>query len=235
MSIKHRKSIALLIATLGFAGCENGTASPALVPTAPSSSAPAPPASPANQQPTITNVQVMPSTHGIASRTVFTFYVTATDPDGDPVAVKWDFGDGRAGRGTSVRTMYAEGGQFQPTVTVSDDKGSEAKVGLNVTVGSMTGIWKGSYLYFHFTFDLVQTGTSVQGTYVDEVGEGRLDPAAPINSISDDGTVALRVKQDGFQDFTFRGRMDASGTRVTGYVYGRGYSGDPFVMEKQPR
>lgn len=43
----------------------------------------------------------------------------------------------------------------------------------------------------------------------------------------------MRVKLSVFSDFTFRGRMDQSGRRITGGVYGSGFNGQSFTMDKQ--
>jgi len=42
----------------------------------------------------------------------------------------------------------------------------------------------------------------------------------------------MRVKQGGFTDFTFRGQMDQTGRRVTGGLFGSGFGGQPFTIDK---
>lgn len=63
-------------------------------------------------------------------------------------------------------------------------------------------------------------------------GRGQVDPAQP-GRIDAEGNLELRVKLSVFTDFTFRGRMDQSGRRITGGVYGSGFNGRAFTMEKQ--
>lgn len=41
------------------------------------------------------------------------------------------------------------------------------------------------------------------------------------------------MKQAQFTDFTFRGDMDQSGRRVVGQLFGSGFNGEAFQMDKQ--
>jgi Abnormal spindle-like microcephaly-assoc'd, ASPM-SPD-2-Hydin len=87
-------------------------------------------------------------------------------------------------------------------------------------VRSMTGTWTGSWASYTFTMVLTQTGTIVTGTYTDRDGSGYTDPAAPGSFV--DPRVILRIKQGGFNDFTFDGNMDSTGRHVTGVVNAAG-------------
>lgn len=49
-----------------------------------------------------------------------TFSADVTDPDGDPVTVSWDFGDGGRAAGTSVTHAYVRAGSYTITATASD-------------------------------------------------------------------------------------------------------------------
>ena len=42
----------------------------------------------------------------------------------------------------------------------------------------------------------------------------------------------MRVKQGPFSDWTFRGQMDQTGRRITGGIFGSGFNGQPFTIEK---
>jgi len=97
-------------------------------------------------------------------------------------------------------------------------------------VRTMTGTWTGAWSVYRFTMVLTQSGTVVTGTYTDQDGAGRTDPAEP-GSFSDP-TLVLRMKQGTFRDFTFRGAMDATGRRVTGTVNAAGGT-TAFTMDKQ--
>jgi len=45
------------------------------------------------------------------------------DPDGDPLALNWDFGDGVTASGTSASHSYAAPGSFPVTLTATDPTG----------------------------------------------------------------------------------------------------------------
>ncbi len=47
----------------------------------------------------------------------------SSDPDGDPLAFRWDFGDRAAGKGAAATHRYAAPGLFPVTVTVDDGSG----------------------------------------------------------------------------------------------------------------
>jgi len=47
----------------------------------------------------------------------------SSDPDGDALTYRWDFGDGTAGEGAAAPHRYAAPGQFPVTVTVDDASG----------------------------------------------------------------------------------------------------------------
>ncbi|MCK4579056.1 MAG: FG-GAP repeat protein, partial [Candidatus Marinimicrobia bacterium] len=48
----------------------------------------------------------------------------SSDPDGSIVRYDWDFGDGAAGNGITVRHTYTTSGAFTVNLTVTDDKGA---------------------------------------------------------------------------------------------------------------
>ena len=73
----------------------------------------------------------------------------------------------------------------------------------------------------------------ITGTYSDSTfGSGQLDPAA-VNTINAQGAIEIRVKQGPFNDWTFRGQMDQTARRITGGIFGSGFSGHPFTIDKQ--
>ncbi len=97
----------------------------------------------------------------------------------------------------------------------------------------MTGTWIGSIPgYTNLVFTLNQAGPIVTGTFVEQFfGQGKTDPAAP-GRIQADETLEIRFKLARFDDFIFRGRLDSTGRRVNGGVYGSGFNGEPFTMTK---
>ena len=222
-----RPSIACLVVSLIPIGCGGGGSG---TPTTPST--PTPPPAPSNLNPTITSMSVAPS-FGISELTSFTYSASATDPNGDAVTFTWDLaGTPATGANGSITFVGSGGGTIR--LTVSDGRGGTATDSRTVTVGSMTGTWRGSGVQLgQFTMVLTQAGARVNGSYTDDVfGAGQIDPAQP-GSISASGRVEMRIKQGRFTDFTFRGDMDQSGRRVVGQIFGSGFNGQAFTMDKQ--
>ena len=205
------------------AACGGGSGSETPTPTSPT------PPAPSNAAPSITAMSVTP--FGIQQLSQFNFSASATDPNGDALTYAWDL-SGNPASGTSGTMFFANGGSGTARVTVSDGKGGTATETRPFVVGSMSGSWRGSYPGYDFTSNLTQNGNGVTGDYRDQLGDGRLDPAYA-NTIDADGNVVLRYKQGIFLDFTLRGRMDQTGRRISGGVYGSGYNGEPFIMTKQ--
>ncbi|MCY3022069.1 MAG: PKD domain-containing protein [Planctomycetota bacterium] len=58
------------------------------------------------------------------------FNAVASDPNGDPVTVTWDFGDGTTGVGPSPSHTYATGGPFLVTATAEDGRGGTATMSM---------------------------------------------------------------------------------------------------------
>ena len=211
---------------LATAACGGGDSGPR-PPTTPSTPPP-----PQNRSPVINSISVSPS-FGIAQLTTFTYSASASDPDGDPVTYTWDLA-GNPANGASGSITFSTGGSGSFRVTVADNRGASVSDSRAITVGGMSGRWTGSIPgYTNFVFDLTQTATVVTGTFTELFfGTGRIDPAQP-GRIDADGRIEMRFKLAIFSDFTFRGQMDSSGRRITGGVFGSGFNGEPFVMNKQ--
>lgn len=198
----------------------------------PTPTSPNPPPTQQNRPPTITSLTVSPS-FGVSELTTFTYAASATDPDNDLVNYAWEmFGTTRSGTAGTITLVGSGLGQVR--VTVTDGKGGSVSDTRTITVGSMTGTWRGAAVDLgNFTMTLTQNGPMVTGTYFDDdFGAGRIDPAQP-GSINASGRVEMRMKQAHFTDFTFRGEMDQSGRRVVGQLYGSGFNGQAFTMDKQ--
>jgi len=58
----------------------------------------------------------------------------SSDPDGTVAAWEWDFGDGHSKSGESVTHTFGAAGDYEVTLTVTDDDGAEASVTKTVTV-----------------------------------------------------------------------------------------------------
>ncbi|MFZ0545939.1 MAG: PKD domain-containing protein, partial [Candidatus Promineifilaceae bacterium] len=66
------------------------------------------------------------------------FNGTASDPEGQPLDILWDFGDGATATGTLTPThAYDDDGQFAVTLTVTDDTGLSDSDTLTVTVSNV--------------------------------------------------------------------------------------------------
>lgn len=70
------------------------------------------------------------------------FAANARDPDGDPIACHWDFGDGTCGtNGLVAEHTWADAGEYRVRCTVSDLKGGVAAGSVIVTVGAPETYW----------------------------------------------------------------------------------------------
>ena len=78
------------------------------------------------------------SAYPVAPAASVTLSATANDPDGDPVELRFDFGDGSPRTAWSTATAtnhaYSEPGHYRATVQARDDSGALASRGLTVTV-----------------------------------------------------------------------------------------------------
>jgi hypothetical protein len=76
------------------------------------------------------------NTHPAVNATI-TLNVTASDPNGDPLAYGWDFGNGTFGaNASSVTKSWPSAGEYNVRCVVSDMKGGRATKWIIVTVGS---------------------------------------------------------------------------------------------------
>lgn len=65
-----------------------------------------------------------------------TFHGTASDPDGDPLAVTWNFGDENAGPGAVTSHAYDDDGAYTARITATDPEGLSGNAFVQVTVGN---------------------------------------------------------------------------------------------------
>lgn len=218
---------ALVLLLVLAAACGGGSSSPT-TPTAPST--PSTPAPPANRAPVINSMSVSPQ-FGIQSLTLFTFSTSASDPDGDALTYSWNVA-GATLSGSSPTGTFSSGGNGTATVTVSDGKGGTATDSRTFIVGSASGNWTGSGQGVgNFSMNLTQAAGFVTGTYQDSFGSGQIDPAQP-GTINTGGQIEMRVKQGRFTDWTLRGTLSQTGRQINGQIFGSGFTGQAFVLNK---
>jgi PKD repeat protein/plastocyanin len=62
-----------------------------------------------------------------------------TDPDGDKLTYRWEFGDGQSAAGRAVRHVYLLGGTYTAKVTATDEAGATATAEVDIVVGNPAG------------------------------------------------------------------------------------------------
>jgi hypothetical protein len=68
-----------------------------------------------------------------------------TDPEGDPITYKWDFGDGTTATGSLVTKIYAVAGTYTVKLTANDGHNPDvAAAQAGVIVRSTTRLWVGT-------------------------------------------------------------------------------------------
>jgi YVTN family beta-propeller protein len=79
-----------------------------------------------NNPPTVSNVAMTPASP-VNAGTAITFTATATDPNGDALSYRWDFGDGSPqtafSSSNTITKTYANAGNYTVLVQVTDNKG----------------------------------------------------------------------------------------------------------------
>jgi len=78
-----------------------------------------------NQAPFIDSCRVIPTKGDLG--TEFLFSVVAEDPNQDPLAYFWEFGNGDSGDGIEVMYFYSTPGTYMPKITVRDTEGLSAE------------------------------------------------------------------------------------------------------------
>jgi hypothetical protein len=236
-SFRFVASVAAVTATVALAACggDSNPTTPTPTPT-PTPTVPVPPPV-LNAAPRITSMTANPS-FGVATLTAFAMTASATDADGDPVTFEWELGDGSRASGAAISKTYLAGGAATITLTVTDGRGGSATDRRTITVGTLNGSWTGTVNFGGndnrvATMSLAQVGGVVSGTLTMAPNfNGRTDPAQ-LGRVDSNGAFEIRWKIDPFLDFTMRGQMDATGTRISGGTFGSGFAGEPFVFDKR--
>jgi cytochrome c len=68
------------------------------------------------------------------------FTSAASDPDGDPVATVWSFGDGGQAGGVNATHTYTQPGTYTATVTVTDPRGMTDADSVQITVSGASSV-----------------------------------------------------------------------------------------------
>jgi len=143
----------------------------------------------------------------------------ASDPDGDPLTYSWDFGDGATGSGQTTSHTYADAGNYNVVVTVSDSKLSATASG-SVTVKDLAADWIGTWTDGAFSeaigFRLTQSGGSLGGFFVHESGL----TGSATGQVGHPRHVEVTVSIPGLSPFTFNGDTDANIDTISGNVLG---------------
>jgi PKD repeat protein len=109
---------------------------------------------------------------------------TSFDSDGTIVSYQWDFGDQNTGSGVVLSHTYSIAGNYQVTLTVTDDKGATDSALQGVTVSDDTGV-----------ITLIATGYKVKGLQkVDLEWSGATSARVDIRR---DGTLIGTTDNDG--------------------------------------
>lgn len=96
-----------------------------------------------NRPPTAA-IGVAPEGQVLSGVTTITFTASASDPDGDPLSYRWDFGDGGLGSEVAVTHVYQTEGTFAPSLTVTDGRGGTVTARASVTARTLSGAWEAS-------------------------------------------------------------------------------------------
>jgi len=86
---------------------------------------------PPNQPPT---AKITSPQEGALLGGVVEFRAEAEDPDGDIESYLWDFGDGNSSKEQNPTHKYAQSGEYNVILTVTDDRGAVAQTGITIKV-----------------------------------------------------------------------------------------------------
>jgi len=83
----------------------------------------------------VASVEIMPQKPAPGARVAFDAS-DSTDSDGEISTYEWDFGDGSTGDGELVTHIYNAAGEYQVTLTLTDDTGNVTTYSRTLTVGA---------------------------------------------------------------------------------------------------
>jgi PKD repeat protein len=124
-----------------------------------------------NKPPVAGPIVFSPNETGLAAATPFAFSSpTSSDPDGNSLSYKWDFGDGSTATDAAPTHTYASAGDRTVTLTVNDGKVDSPAVTTTVHVRDLTGGWNGLMSTSTFVPNLTQNGNQITGTFTATFG-----------------------------------------------------------------
>ena len=136
-------------------------------PTTPTTSPPIAPAPVSNSVPVISSASISPSVALVGANTTIAFQVEASDPDNDTLTYMWEFPDGTTSDQRAFTRVFQHGGVYTIRVNVRDGTTSTSRE-LTLNMKTMTGRWIAENPVRRevpFAFTLIQSGSSVSGTY----------------------------------------------------------------------
>ncbi len=171
-----------------------------------------------NKAPSVSTVTADPPI-ALQGATEVQFSTNASDPDGDSLTYKWNFGDGGSAEGASPVHVFQTAGVFDVSVEVSDGKDTTSQ-STSVDVRGMSGGWGGAVTYgstyrVAFSMNLSQNGSTVTGSYRDEYGTGSVS-----GTVTHAFGISLTVNQPPYSPFTFNGETDGDVNSASGTVPG---------------
>ena len=137
---------------------------------------------------------------------------------GGVVSWSWDFGDNDSSPSQNPKHEYDNGGTYTVRLTVTDNDGSSASLSKTISVTpSLDGRWTGSFTQVNFvtlglTLDLRHSATGgITGTMTIATQTFPLVGAS--------FSASSREVQISVSTIIFRGTLDASERRISGYWY----------------
>lgn len=160
----------------------------------------------------------------------------ASDKDGDPLTLTWNFGDGGTATGERVTHAYATDGSFTVKLVISDGKKSAEAPPATVMIKSLSGTWRGTLAIdagqLITVLNLNQNNTSVSGTYTDNATTVSAGPGSVTGAVNSSGTITLTVTVRGINPFIFTGTASADGNTLTGVVNGSGFVNERWSLTR---
>src|SRR5262245_6567203 len=182
----------------------------------------------ANSQPVAGSIAVAPAGQALAGVTNFSFTAQgASDPENQPLTYSWNFGDGASGTGSSATHVYATGGTFGVSLTVSDGSQS-SNATTTVQVGDLNASWVSRIWEPWFTegvsrrVRLTQSGTQLTGTYRCNLAPASTGTVTGTVSAPNIVTFETHLKDGKGQDlgFSFTGKLNNDHTAIIGVANG---------------